>query len=409
MNRTVEEAEKIALSILKPSRKQLEHGLELHKNSIVCESYGFSPRCAVYGDRLAEAVNAGASPLELQNMREEMSMTRCVEDEQERKEYLDAWEKSGVTCIFQNAGEEEQDVKGAIKRLAHFTYVTDMLGDYVFKASRPEDIERAKREGKHCLYMTSNTTPLAESRVSVEEELQFIKIFFNLGVRMTHLTYNRRNVIGDGCAEASDAGLSDFGRAVVAEMNRAGIIADISHSGQKTSFEAAKASSLPVVASHSGAHSLNGHIRCKTDEVMKAIVDGGGYIGVFCVPRFLGLSGDISAFLDHIDYIVKKFGIEHAAIGTDIAYGSSRREEEISKIPRIPSARKHWRSLWPPDNEEEIKKFAGKENSKSLAWTNWPIFTVGLVMRGYSDGDIQKIIGGNVLRVAKEVFNRREP
>lgn len=236
MNRYALESEKIALDILKPSRKQLEHGLELHKNSIVCDAYGFSPRCAVYGDRLAEAVKKGASPLELQNMREEAGMTRWAEDEQGRKEYLEAWEKAGVTCIFQNAGEEEQDVKGAIKRLAHFTYVTDMCEDYVLKASKPVDIEKAKEEGKHCLYMTSNTVPVAESRVSVEEELQFIKIFFNMGVRMAHLTYNRRNVIGDGCAEDSDAGLSDFGRAVVREMNRTGMIADIAHSGQKTSF-----------------------------------------------------------------------------------------------------------------------------------------------------------------------------
>ncbi len=408
MNKSAGEAEKIALEILNPSKKDLEHGLELHKNSIVCDAYGFSPRCAVYGDRIAEAAKHNASALELQNVAEEMSMTRCVEDEQERKEYLDAWKKSAVTCIFQNAGEEEQDIKGIIKRLAHFTYVTDMLGDHVVKAVTPEDIGKVKQEGKHCLYMTSNTTPVAESRVSVEEELQFIKIFFNLGIRMTHLTYNRRNAIGDGCAEASDAGLSDFGRAAVKEMNRVGMITDVAHSGQKTSKEAAELSDAPVVASHSGVMELNDHIRCKHDYVIKAIADGGGYVGVFCIPGFLGLSGDINAFLDHIDYIAKKFGIEHVAIGTDMAYVSSRQEEEMRKIPKMPSARKHWSSLWPPDHDMMIEKFGSRESSRSLSWTNWPLFTVGLVMRGYNDEDIKKIIGKNVMRVAGDVLKRRK-
>ena len=114
-----------------------------------------------------------------------------------------------------------------------------------------------------------------------------LKIFYQLGIRMMHLTYNRRNMIGDGCAEESNAGLSDFGRAVVKEMNRLGIIVDVAHSGEKTSLEAARLSDRPVVASHSGARALNDHFRCKSDELIKAICDTGGYIGVCCI-RALG-------------------------------------------------------------------------------------------------------------------------
>ncbi|MFA6717439.1 MAG: membrane dipeptidase, partial [Victivallaceae bacterium] len=108
----------------------------------------------------------------------------------------------------------------------------------------------------------------------------YIHVFFEFGVRMMHLTYNRRNLIGDGCGEPDDGGLSAFGRQVIAEMNRVGIIPDVAHCGQRTSLEAAQESGLPVVASHSACHSLAEHCRAKTDEVIEAIAKSGGYIGI---------------------------------------------------------------------------------------------------------------------------------
>ena len=132
----IEGARQAALQVLKPSKRDLEHGLELHASSIVIDAYGFSPRSAVDGAGMRAAVEAGASDLELQDLQEEMNMTRCVTDAAERAEYLSAWKASGVTCIVQNAGEEGQDPLRLIKRLARFTYVTDMLRDAVEKASR---------------------------------------------------------------------------------------------------------------------------------------------------------------------------------------------------------------------------------------------------------------------------------
>jgi len=397
----IQQAREVALGILKPSQKDLEHGLELHKNSIVIEGYGFSPNAAQDGEAVKAAVEAGASELELQDLTEDMNMTRCVTDAREREEYMEAWEAAGVTCIFQNAGEEMQKALRILKRLARFTYVTDMLRDFVRKAATPDDIVAAKKDGKHCLCMLTNGVPLPEDWVSIEEEMRYIKIFFQLGVRMMHLTYNRRNMIGDGCAEQANAGLSDFGRAVIAEMNRVGVIVDVAHSGWQTAFEAAKASKKPMVASHSGCCALNVHIRCKPDEVIRAIVDTGGYIGIACVAAFLGRSGDIAAFLDHIDYVVKKFGVDHVAIGTDVAHVSSRAGEAWAKIPKRRTHRPRWEGFWPKTDALFDKKWQQPHMAQSMAWTNWPLFTVGLVQRGYSDADIQKILGGNVLRVAR--------
>ncbi len=390
----------MAKNILKPTQKQLEHGLELHKNSLVIDAYGFMPRAAYNGELINTALNAKASSLEVQDMQEDMSMTRFVLDKKEREEFENAWEASGVTCIIQNAGEEGNDIKRLLKRLSHFTYATDMMRDFVGKAVTPDDIFKAKKENRHALYFSGNGVPLPGEWVSVEEELRYISVFFQLGIRMMHLTYNRRNVIGDGCAEKSNGGLSDFGRSVVKEMNRVGVIVDIAHSGWQTSLEAAQLSQRPMVASHSTIASVNHHIRSKPDNVIRAIADTGGYIGICCIPRFLGGTGDISSMMKHIDYVVKKFGSDHVAIGTDISYTSSFAAEESRKITASKQGgRTRWEALWPDDNFKESAQMV-----QSMSWTNWPLFTVGMVQMGYSDDVIQKILSGNSMRVAKAAF-----
>lgn len=384
------------LKILNPSNKQLERGLDLHRNSLVFDTYGFMPRAAVDGSLIGSAINDRASLLELQDMNEDMSMTRFVTNANEKEELQQAWKASGVTCVFQNAGEEGSGIDRLLKRLARFTYTTDMMGDTVIKAATPDEIVKARTENKHALYFSGNGVPLPQEWVSVEEELRYIRVFFQLGIRMMHLTYNRRNVIGDGCAETANGGLSDFGRAVVKEMNRVGVIVDVAHSGWQTSLEAAQRSERPMVASHSSAASVHTHIRSKPDAVIKAIADTDGYIGICCIPRFLGGTGNIAAMMKHIDYVAKKYGSDHVGIGTDVAYTSSYAVGENEKIPSYSRGRTRWEALWPPEKFEETA-----EMRQSMAWTNWPLFTVGLVQMGYSDSEIQKIIGGNALRVAK--------
>jgi membrane dipeptidase len=396
-NQKIREARNAALALLKPSEKDLQHGLELHSNSLVVESYGFAPRSAIDGDAMRRAIEAGANNLELEDLHTEMLLSRVADDDSQRQEYLEAWNAAGVTCILQNAGEEGSAPMRLVKRLAHFTYLTDKLRDVVSRASHPGDIESAKKQGRRCLYLTGNGVPLAQEWNSVTEELQYIRLFFQLGIRMMHLTYNRRNVLGDGCAEPANAGLSDLGRAAIAEMNRTGVIVDVAHSGWRTSLEAARASTKPAVASHSGAVGVNRHIRCKPDDVIRAIADAGGYVGVCSIASFLGRSGDLNAMLDHIQYLVKRFGADHVAIGTDIAYIPQRAEAEYRKMGRRPKARTRYEAFWPEGALDN-------KSHPSLAWTNWPMFTVGMVQRGISDSEIQKILGGNVMRVARAVL-----
>jgi membrane dipeptidase len=137
------------------------------------------------------------------------------------------------------------------------------------------------------------------------------------------------------------------------------------------------------------------HVRAKPDRVIKAICDAGGFVGVCCIPSFLGGSGDLNAMLDHILYAVRQFGADHVAIGTDVAYAARPTPAESQRMPKRIGSRPRWEKLWPPDPSKLPSAHP------SLAWTNWPMFTVGMVQRGLSDDDIQKILGGNVLRVAR--------
>lgn len=404
MNEAIERGRKVALGILNPTRKELDRGLALHEESLVVESYSLGLKAPFDGESIDAAIQMGATENELEDLFEDHSMTRWATVPELSAEFGIAWEASGVTCSFQNAGEEGNDPQVLMKRLARHTFVTDLMPDLMRRVIRPEDIEKAKKEKKHCFYMTGNGVPLAGDERSPEEELRYIRVFFQLGIRMMHLTYNRRNPIGDGCAELANAGLSDFGKEAVKELNRIGVIIDVSHTGRQTSLDAISVSDHPVIVSHSCVRALNEHVRCKDDELIEKIIASGGTMGITNVPYFLGGRGDIHTFLDHIEYVAEKFGTDHVTIGTDRPYVSLGTASENSKFQQV-QVRNRWEALWPPEEANLRKKYSEQSHIESLKWTNWPLFTVGLVQRGFSDEDIRKIIGGNIIRVAREVFH----
>jgi len=398
----IEASRKVGLDLLKPSSRDLEAGGSLHEDALVVEPYALGVYAPQDWDRLRTNREAGATAVELTDLAEEQGMLGHLRDATSRALYRMAWEAAGVNCIFQGAGEEGNNPQRLIKRLARYTHLIDGMPDFLDRVRTVDDIDETKRQGRRSLALGLNGVPLPGAQVSIEEELGYLRVFVQLGVRIMHLTYNRRNSIGDGCGETSDAGLSAFGHDVVAEMNKLGIIVDLAHCGWKTCIDAAWASTQPVVISHSAAWALHHHIRGKPDDVIRAVVETGGVIGVTNVPAFLGGAGNLVSLLDHIDYLVRKFGINAVAIGTD-------------KVCSIPSAvkpdpgvrlkrRAAWEGLWPSGFPSHDAAWNKPEQLQSMVWTNWPLFTVGLVQRGYSEDEIRKIIGGNILRVARAVW-----
>lgn len=402
-NEVIDKSREIALGLLKPTPAQIERAWELHFAATVFESYGFAPRFAVDAEVMNLAIREGASPDELTDLRESLSMSRGVTNEREREEFFQAFHAAGVTCIFQNAGEEGNDPMRLIKRLAHFIKATDGLKPGLSKVTTAEEIQALKKAGHVGLCFTGNGVPLRQEWGSTRDELRLIRIFHELGIRMMHLTYNRRNPIGDGAGEPHDGGLSDFGQEAVAEMNRTGVIVDVAHSGWRTAEDAARASIKPMVASHTTCAAVYSHFRGKPDAAIRAICDTDGLVGMCCIPRFLGGKGDIIALLDHLDHLIKTFGAGHAAIGCDISYTSRFEKEERAKIQRradgssaFSGSGDKWEHLWPKDDYVTTL-----QAEQSIAWTNWPLFTLGLVMRGHSDDTIRKVLGENMLRVLK--------
>lgn len=398
----IEAARAIGLSLLKPSKRDLEYGLALHQKSLVIESYGLGLQAPVEPEAVSELLRQGASEAELQELLENTASTRWTGDKDLNLEYRLAWKSAGVTCTFQSAGEESNDPLRLLRRVARYTFIADSMPSFFKRVTSPSDIVTARHENRHCLCLSTNGVPLAGRTHTTIDELSHLEMFAQLGVRMMHLTYNRRNLMGDGCSETSNAGLSDFGQAAVKQLNRLGILVDLAHAGWQTSIDAARISDRPVIISHAAAWSLNQHMRCKPDDVIDAVLDSGGAIGVTNVPAFLGGTSDISAFLDHIDYIAGKFGANGIVIGTDQAYRAANKAVKDPQI-KLPLRRSRWEHFWSQGIDLTTDSRA-VEKAASLAWTNWPLFTVGLVQRGYSDEDIAAILGGNMLRIIQQTW-----
>lgn len=397
-------AQNHALRVLKPAQRDLQYGLELHREIAVVDSFGFAPFCAVDPGVLDRAVGEGASAAERSELWNEMRVTRCVYDKNEREEFQFVWRAAGITALFQNAGG-----CGLPETFAHYCLVIDRMPDFFVRATTPDEVLAAKKAGKHAMLFSSNIVPLAGDGSSIPGELRLLRAFFSAGFRQAHLTYNRANQLADGCAESRNGGLTDLGRAAVAAMNDAGIMVDVAHTGWRSSYEAAKASRLPIIASHTACCGVFEHCRGKPDEAIKAIAAGGGIIGVVWLPAFLGKHADMNTMLDHVDYLAKLVGTDHIAMGTDAIYRTCRCEAESRKAPvnPVPKSRPALETFWPAGMATNAPEW-DMARADSLAWVNRPYATVGLKQRGYSDDDIARITGGNHLRVLQANLDGRK-
>jgi membrane dipeptidase len=227
-----------------------------------------------------------------------------------------------------------------------------------------------------------------------------VDLFHGLGQRVSQLTYNARNRIGDGSTERTNGGLSDFGVSIVEKMNAVGMAVDVSHSGDQTTLDACALSKKPVLFTHSNARALNpGHPRCKTDEAIRAMAKSGGVMGITGVRNFVRNSEPttIEHFLDHYDHVATLVGREHLGIGSDIDL--------------------HGYDDMPPEDYKRLK--AGYKGSYAfrdkidIEGVDHPKrvydLTEGLVRRKYSDADIRGILGGNFKRVLTDIWTVPQP
>lgn len=279
----------------------------------------------------------------------------------------------------------------SLRDIAETLALVDAHPDRLLLVRTPEDIEMAKRTGKTGLYI------YFQSPEPLETQRWRLRLFYELGLRMLQLTYNNRSLAGDGCAERTDSGLSEWGLVLVEECNRLGIGIDVSHSGYRTTMEAIEASRTPVLITHANARALCDNPRCKTDEQARACAARGGVIGVQALPSFISARDPrptIEDMLDHLDHWVRLVGVDHVGLGLDFTNGHER--DDYSLLGYKPEMYEH---TWVGGVQQWI------DGLGSLA--DLPNITERLLQRGYGEVDAAKIMGGNFVRVLGEIWTSR--
>jgi membrane dipeptidase len=303
--------------------------------------------------------------------------------------YFERMEAGGVTASNITVPYDIQaDSKQAFREFSEHREWLARSSERTSLALCAHDIEKAKLENRTAIIFGP------QNSLILDRQVELLRIFHAMGLRILQLTYNTRNFIGDGCMEKANAGLSNFGLEVIEEMNKLGVLIDLSHCGKRTTLEAIEHSAYPVVFSHAGAASAFPHPRNKTDEEIKALAEKGGVIGISPYIVFLtdwksGPRPTLDLMLDQIDDVSNLVGTDYVGIGSDVNdRNETRRALYIKEFPE--RLGKTYRGDYPEGFEHSLAYF--------------PNISRGLVTRGYSDEDIMKILGGNFLRVFRNVW-----
>jgi membrane dipeptidase len=291
---------------------------------------------------------------------------------------LERYRDSGVDFVSLNIGMDMDSFENILQVLARYRNTILAHPDEYVLAQSVQDILQAKESGKLAIaFDLEGSEPLLGN-------VNLISLYYDLGVRQMLLAYNKDNRASGGCMQG-DIGLTEFGKEVIKEMNRVGIVVDVSHMGYRATMEAFETSEAPVIFSHSNPAALRRHARNISDEQIKACARTGGVVGINGIGDFLGgTSSDL--IVQNIEYVMNLAGPEHVGLGLDYVID---KQELIDYIEGRPD-------VFPP---EKIKDYLSFVEPEQL-----PEFTELLYKKGYEERVIHAILGGNFLRVAGEVW-----
>ncbi|HEX7011331.1 MAG TPA: membrane dipeptidase [Steroidobacteraceae bacterium] len=311
---------------------------------------------------------------------------------------LAAVKESGLTAVnvtVSEVGNGPNRFEEAVTGIAIFEQLIAQHPDTFMRINTADDLQVAKSSGRlGLIYGFQDTTPL-------ESDVSRIGLFRALGVRIIQLTYNKRNLVGDGSLEPANAGLSDFGRAVIAELNRERVLIDLSHGGQRTVAEAIAASKAPVAITHTGCRALVDRPRNVYDEELRAVADKGGVVGIYLMP-FLRESGQPRAedVLRHIEHALEVCGEDHVGIGTDGFIGGVPITPQFKESHREFVEDRIRRGIAAPGEAVDVYNFVPDYNTPRRFAT----IADDLARRGHKSSRIEKILGGNFARLFREVW-----
>ncbi len=295
---------------------------------------------------------------------------------------LARYRESGFDVVSLNVAFDGLSWENCVPVLASFRSWIRRHGEELVLVDTVDDIQRAKESQR--LAVTFDI----EGGCALNGNINMVELYYDLGVRWMLLAYNMNNMLGGGCQD-EDPGLSEFGKRVLAEMARVGMVICCSHTGYRTTMDVMEFSQGPVIFSHSNPLGVWNHPRNISDDAIRACAKSDGVIGINGINAFLG-DNDISTetFVRHIDYVVQLVGPRHVGISLDYVFDKSEGDEYVAANPDIfPSEEGYVAGqveIVPPERLTDI--------------------TVSLRNLGYSDDDLRAILGGNHLRVAQAVW-----
>ena len=295
---------------------------------------------------------------------------------------LSRYHDSGTDIISLNVGFDVVPWDNTVRMLASFRHWVRLHADRYILIETVADVRRAKAE--HKLGVTFDI----EGGCSLTEQLSMVELYHDLGVRWMLIAYNRNNALGGGCQD-EDTGLTAFGRQVMDEMRRVGMVLCCTHTGHRTTMDVMEYTRNPVIFSHSNPTAVRAHRRNIGDDVIKACASTGGVIHINGIGDFLGKNDARSeTMVRHIDYVVNLVGARHVGLGFDYVFDQAELDEFLKKNPQS----------FPPEDGY------GSSTMNIARPEQMPEITEGLVKLGYKDADILGILGGNHLRVAEQVW-----
>ena len=296
------------------------------------------------------------------------------------------WRSSQVAAVLATVALEE-GTADALARLGEWLRFVRSEGRDLRLALTAQDIVQAAAGG-----LTAVVVHFQSSR-AIDYDPNLVEVFYRAGVRVMQIAYNLRGPLGDGSLEPFDGGLSRLGGRVIEEMNRVGLVVDLSHAGVRTSLDAIAASSRPPVFSHSNARGVCDHPRNLTDEQIRAVADAGGVIGVNAYPAFVKegpARPSVDDLIDHVAYIAELTGTEHVGLGLDFFDAT---EEEYRRLVGA--------GVWSGDTypPPPYRYPEGISNAAEI-----PLLSDALLRRGFGEAAAAQVLGANFLRVFEQVW-----
>lgn len=293
---------------------------------------------------------------------------------------LERYKKAGVHAVTLNVTFDIMPFEHGFRMLSFFRSWLKERKDQYLLVNKTSDLLLAKSSRRLAVVFD------IEGANAIGNQLDLVELYYDLGVRWMSLAYNKTNRVAGGCQD-QDPGLSPFGRQLLRKMKEVGMIVCCSHTGRKSTLDACRHAGTRVILSHSNPYALCAHPRNVSDDVIRAIADTGGVIGINGIGLFLG-HNDITAdrFVDHIEYVADLVGIKHVGLGLDYMFD----QEETAQL--FASRR----DIYPVAQYGSSLKMVKPEQL--------PEITNRMRARGYKKSEVKAILGGNLLRVAKEVW-----